>query len=123
MGIDRIGKGPGGAGPLPGAQDAGKTEGTGRTFEVRPGDAGATKGVAGAKSDALSPLERLRAGEVDVHGYIDLQVDAATAHLKGLDASELDTIKKLLRDELASDPGLADLVRRATGHLPSPPEE
>jgi len=122
MGIDRIGKGAGGIGSLPGAQDAGKTEGTGRAFEVRTGDA-ASKGIEGPTSGAPSPLERLRAGEVDVHGYIDLQVDAATAHLKGLDASELESIKTLLRDEFASDPGLADLVRRATGHLPSPPEE
>ena len=121
MGIDRIGKGPGGAAPLPGAQDAGKVGGASRTFEVR--GEGATKEVEGAKSAATTPLERLRAGEIDVHGYIDLQVDEATSHLKGLDASELDSIKQLLRDELAGDPGLADLVRRATGHLPTPPEE
>jgi hypothetical protein len=122
MGIDRIGKGPGGASPLPGAQDAGKTEGASRTFEVR-GDSASTKEVEGAKRAAATPLEKLRAGEVDVHGYIDLQVDEATQHLSGLDPSELASIKDMLRDELASDPGLADLVRRATGHLPTPPEE
>ncbi|MEO8878649.1 MAG: hypothetical protein ABI461_23875 [Polyangiaceae bacterium] len=122
MSIDRIGKGAGGVGPLPGAQDAGKAEGTGRAFEVRAGDASA-KGIEGATTGAATPLERLRAGEVDVHGYIDLQVDAATAHLKGLDASELASIKQVLREELASDPGLSDLVRRATGHVPSLPQE
>jgi hypothetical protein len=122
MGIDRIGKGAGGAAPLPGAQDAGKVGGASRAFEVRGGEA-ATKEVAGAKGASTTPLERLRAGEIDVHGYVDLQVDEATSHLKGLDASELDSIKQLLRDELAGDPGLADLVHRATGHLPTPPEE
>jgi hypothetical protein len=122
MGIDRIGKGAGGVAPLPGAQGTGKTEGATRAFEVRA-EPGATKEVDAAKGVTGTPLERLRAGEVDVHGYIDLQVDEATAHLKGLDASELESIKSLLRDELAGDPGLADLVRRATGHLPTPPEE
>ncbi len=122
MGVDRIGKGVEGAAPLPGAQDAGKTEGASRAFEVR-GDPATTKEVEGAKGVSATPLERLRAGEVDVHGYIDLQVDEATRHLSGLDPSELESIKQLLRDELAGDPGLADLVRRATGHLPTPPEE
>lgn len=122
MGIDRIGKGAGGVGPLPGAQDAGKAEGASRAFEVR-GDSATTKEVEGAKGATSTPLEKLRAGEVDVHGYIDLQVDEATQHLNGLDPSELASIKQMLRDELAGDPGLADLVRRATGHLPTPPEE
>ncbi|MEO7113900.1 MAG: hypothetical protein ABI183_25895 [Polyangiaceae bacterium] len=122
MSIDRIGKGVGGAAPLPGAQDAGKAEGASRAFEVR-GDSATTKEVEGAKGTAATPLEKLRAGEIDVHGYIDLQVNDATAHLNGLDPSELESIKQLLRDELAGDPGLADLVRRATGHLPTPPEE
>ena len=122
MGIDRIGKGAGGAAPLPGAQDAGKTEGASRAFEVR-GDHGAAKEVEAAKGATTTPLEKLRAGQVDVHGYIHLQVDEATSHLQGLDASELESIKQTLRDELASDPGLAELVRRATGHMPTPPEE
>ncbi len=117
MGIDRIGKG--GTGPVGGAGDATKAEGASRPFEARVDEATA-KGVERAQSAAAStPLEKLRTGEVDVHGYIDLQVDEATAHLKGLGGDELETIKSMLHAELANDPGLAELVRRATGQLPT----
>lgn len=118
MGIDRVGKPGGGVGPLHGSEGASKTEGVGKTFEAHVDDASA-KGVDRAQATGSTPLERLRAGEIDVHGYIDLQVDEATAHLKGLDTSELESIKTMLRDELAGDPGLAELVRRATGQLPT----
>ena len=124
MAIDRIGKG-GGLPQTPEAQGTGAaspTGGPGAAFEVdrkEPAQAAqATEGVA-----ASSPIARLRAGEVDVHGYIDLKVDEATASLKGVSASELDEIKSMLRDQMKSDPGLADLVGRAAGKMPTPPED
>ena len=118
MGIDRVGKSGGAPAPLPGAEDASKATGASRTFEAHVDDA-AARGVERASGAAASPLEKLRAGEVDVHGYLDLKVDEATAHLQGLDATELQAVRKMLREELASDPGLAELVRRATGQLPA----
>ena len=72
---------------------------------------------------AASPLARLRAGEIDVHGYIDLKVDEATKNIHGLEPAELDAIKKTLRDQMATDPGLSDLVHTATGQIPKPPED
>lgn len=129
MGIDGIGKG-GGLPPSPdaqGASGAGKVSSTtqGRTFDVErasPATVGSTEG-AGAL-DPTSPLGRLRAGEIDVDGYVDLKVDEATANLHGLSPDELADIKSALRAQLATDPGLLDLVRGATGGTPRvPPEE
>ena len=118
MGIDRVGKSGGAPAPLPGAEDASKATGVSRPFEAHVEDASA-KGVERASGAAATPLEKLRAGEVDVHGYIDLKVEEATSHLQGLDATELAAIRNMLREELAADPGLAELVRRATGQLPA----
>jgi hypothetical protein len=126
MAIDRIGKG----GALPGAPETGLPVGTDKAgapapFTVDRGapaaSADPTRSVKGA--DAMTPLARLRAGEVDVHGYVDLKVDEATKSLKGFPPAELAEIKSVLRDQLRSDPGLADLVRTATGKMPSPPED
>ncbi len=144
MAIDRIGKGAG-LPPTPEGQGTGGTSGVGKTdatfkvdrpdaaFKVdRPDATGASSEVNAAGRAAnvdatsvspTSPLGRLRAGEVDVHGYIDLKVDQATSALKGLSGPELDAIKNALRDQMKSDPGLADLVRTATGKMPTPPED
>ena len=126
MAIDRIGKG-GGLPPTPEAQPASPSnaERAEAPFKVdRTQSSNAPERAAGTENvDQVSPLGRLRAGEVDVHGYIDLKVDEATSALKGLSASELDAIKSALRDQMRSDPGLADLVRTATGKMPTPPED
>jgi hypothetical protein len=134
MAIDRIGKGaglPGGVPSDPSApavKPAGGAPSVDAPFKVdRPDSANAAQraGSAGSveSTSSASPLGRLRAGEVDVHGYIDLKVDEATSSLKGLSAAELDEIKSVLRDQMKSDPGLADLVRTATGKMPTPPED
>lgn len=123
MAIDRIGKG-GNVPPTPDTQGTGKADATQRaerfTLE-KPQDAQKAGSVDATKG--ASPLARLRAGEIDVNGYVDLKVEAATQKLQGLNKAELDTIKKALREQIASDPSLVDLVRTATGKVPSPPEE
>ena len=127
MGIDRIGKG--GAPPAtPETQGTGSTERKGsveKPFSVERPDATKAASHAGGTEAATitSPLARLRAGEIDVNGYVDLKVDEAIQGLDGLSAAELDDIKKILRDQMATDPGLADLVRTATGQMPSIPED
>ena len=136
MAIDRIGKGAGLPGGVPSApRHEGDVKPTGGTssvdapFKVDRTDSVGTAQRAGnveAASEATratTPLARLRAGEVDVHGYIDLKVDEATSALKGISPAELDEIKSVLRDQMRSDPGLADLVRTATGKVPTPPED
>jgi hypothetical protein len=70
-----------------------------------------------------SPLERLRTGAIDLNGYLDMKVDAATAHLQGLSPKEMGAVKKMLRDQIASDPALSDLVKQATGSAPTPAPE
>jgi len=126
MGIDRIGKG--GAPPAtPETQGAGSVEKKGpaeKTFSVER--TGATKQpaqVGAAESAQASALGRLRAGEIDVNTYVDLRVDEATEGLAGLPPAELEEIKKVLRDQMATDPALTDLVRMATGKTPDVPEE
>ena len=116
MAIDRIGKG-GPPAEVPKA-DAGKPTGAAeRTFEVRTEKAQAA-GAAG------SALDDLRAGKIDVEGYLQRQVDEATAHLRGLLPADLEAIRSTLRQRLASDPALVELARQATGHAPPPaPDE
>lgn len=132
MAIDRIGKGaglPGGVPSAPEVKPAGSTSSVDAPFKVdRTDSASAAQRASNVESAskatrATTPLARLRAGEVDVHGYVDLKVDEATSALKGISPAELDAIKSVLRDQMKSDPGLADLVRTATGKMPTPPED
>jgi hypothetical protein len=82
-------------------------------------------GVATASTTNIAPvspsaLDQLRAGEVSVDGYLDLKVSEATAHLGALPPQALEAIRSTLRERLASDPMFVDLVRAATGSVPSP---
>ena len=123
MGIDRIGKG-GGTPPAPevgGADKATKTGAVDKPFSVeRSSRAAETAAVENAPG--ATPLAQLKAGAIDIDRYLDLKVDEATKTLDGLPASHLDEIKKSLREKLASDPFLVDLVKSATGKVPNPPE-
>lgn len=121
--VDRIGKGPKLApahAPPPGTP--GKVGETGRTFEVQkpPGTAPVTPAgpVVGS-----TPIEQLRGGQIDANGYLDLKVNEATGHLKGLTPVQLDAIRNMLRDQISSDPALADLFQQATGHSPPAPSD
>jgi hypothetical protein len=68
-------------------------------------------------------LDRWRTGEIDLHGYIDIKAHEATAHLVGIPPNELDAIRGALRERMATDPALAELVRGATGRLPVLPSD
>lgn len=121
MAIDRIGKG---AKTTPEIAGSGSVDrrGPAESFTVDRGDA--SKGIdKTAGADATSPLARLRAGEISVDGYVDLKVDEATKGLVGLSPAELQDIKKVLRDQMATDPALVDLVRAATGSSATEPSE
>jgi hypothetical protein len=128
MGIDRIGKGGGVAPPIPAPAAPASTERAARSTGVESGkvesgrvDAGRPTGNVDAAK--VAPLDRFRKGEIDIHGYLDLKVEEATVHLSGLSVSELDAVRKMLRDQLATDPALADLVQHATGRAPTVPED
>jgi len=118
MGIDRIGKG-GGVTPPPDVEKAGKSGAVDKPFTAER----ASHAAAVDPTQATSPLAQLKAGQIDVERYLDLKVEEATKALHGVLPAELDDIKKMLRDQLASDPGLTDLVRAATGAMPKPPED
>jgi len=122
--VDRIGKG---GLPLPPAGPAApsgatRAQETGKTFDVqKPGPAAPAAEVAATTGP--SPLEQLKAGQIDLDGYLDLKVQEATAHLQGLSPVQLDSLRSMLRDRMATDPALADLVKQATGHAPNIPED
>ncbi|MCL2777034.1 MAG: hypothetical protein FWD73_03445 [Polyangiaceae bacterium] len=129
MGIDGVGKNPGlpptagvGTGAVSSTHapsQAFQAERTGETSETTGAASTGSAGNVGAAS-ANSPLARLRSGEIDVNGYVDLKVEEATSGLKGLSADELAFIKGVLRDQTVTDPGLADLTHMATGQMPKP---
>jgi hypothetical protein len=134
MGIDSIGK-KGPPAPPPGDAAPGRSAGshraegeTSRPFEVAK-KAGPVAGQAPAATAVQhvqttpTALERLRAGEIDVHGYVDLKVDEATRPLAALPPSQLEQVRAALRERIASDPALVELVRTATGSVPQPPAD
>jgi hypothetical protein len=122
MAIDRIGKG--GAPPVAPKEAAAveRTSGAQKTFEVRTERTAPPVAVDAVQPAAPTPLQRLRAGEIDVDRYVELKVDQATAHLHGLPSHKLDAIRATLRAQVSGDPALVDLVRHATGRVPTPRE-
>ena len=107
MSIDRIGKAAG-TGVTPGAATPEAVAAT-EPFRVER--------AAGAEAtQAVTPLERLQSGEIDVNRYLDLRVEQATSHLEGkLSADRLSFIRESLRAELQTDPMLVELAAKAAG--------
>ncbi|HEX3345949.1 MAG TPA: hypothetical protein VHS09_15300 [Polyangiaceae bacterium] len=121
MGIDGIGKKGPPAPPSPAdVKGAARAPEGARRFEVNEASPAPQAGAVEAPRTAM---ERLRAGEIDVNGYVQAKVDEATAHLVALPPAELEQLKDALRDRLGSDPALVDLVRKATGAVPQPPPD
>lgn len=113
MGVDGIGSG---GRPIPGAGPA-ELE---RAPEVE-GAAGPEGSSGPSRASGSALLEQLGRGEIDLDRYLDAQVSAAVSHVQGaLSASQLDFIRETLREQMASDPVLVELVRRATGGTPKP---
>jgi hypothetical protein len=102
MGIDGIGKPP----PIGPAGGVSAPEATGGEFRL--------SGVEGAAPS--SELSRLERGEIGLDAYLDARVNEATLHLsERLAPEQLEFVRRTLRSELAADPVLVELVRRATG--------
>jgi hypothetical protein len=72
---------------------------------------------------ASGALERFRAGELDLHGYVDAKVREATDHLSALPPVELENIRSALRERLSGDPTLIDLLHTATGETLPPDDD
>jgi hypothetical protein len=128
MGIDRIGRTPP---PVPdpepsAASRAGSPTSPGGAFPVsHPLSSSEGQAVDPTRSTgvASTPLQRFRADEIDLHGYVDAKVQEATAHLSALPPAELASIRSALRDRMVADPALGELLQTATGQTPSPDDD
>jgi|SRR5579859_874662 len=124
MGIDRIGKhGPPTSSPPKEVRGPATPSAGERPFEV----ARQAPPPAATPADPIRPptaaLDRLRAGEIDLNGYVDQKIDEATAHLAKLSPVQLEAVRSALRDRIRSDPTFVDLLRTATGQAPELPRD
>lgn len=129
MGIDGIGKRGGlppgieGGKGVEGARPGADAHGPGRAeAPFRVGGAGAAASAPEVDGARATPLARLRRGELDVEGYVEARVDEATRGLEGLSPAQVADVRALLRERLASDPSLRELVQQATGAAPREPD-
>jgi len=122
MGIEAIGK-KGVPLPSPGVAGPSRGAGTERPFEASGGAPVPSAPSAAPAEATRGPLEQLRTGGAGLERYLDLKVDEATAHLGPLPPSQLEMIRSALRERIASDPTLVDLVHAATGAVPAPPHD
>ena len=115
MGIDGIGKPPGVNNG--GVADASRVSGgeaarPSEAFSLEP----AAPGSAQGGSRVSAALARVQRGELTVDQYLDGSVTEATRHLAGkLSPDQLEFVKQSLREQLATDPVLVELVQRTTG--------
>jgi len=115
MSIDGIGKPPGaGIGGIGGATGKEEAAQASEPFKL---DASTPAAAGGKVSAALTSLQR---GELSVDQYLDGRVSEATSHLVGkLNPDQLEFVKQSLREQMATDPVLVELVRRTTGAAPA----
>ncbi len=114
MGIDGIGKPPDVSLGNVGAAQGGEAARGAEPFAI---DRSAPASPADRVSAALSSLQR---GELSLDQYLDGRVDEATSHLSGkLSPEQIDFVKQSLREQLATDPVLVELVQRTTGSSPA----
>ncbi len=116
MGIDGIGKPPGASIGAIGGVQGGEVARPTEAFTLDSGVSSAA--VAPSRiSAALSSLQR---GELSLDQYLDGRVSDATKHLAGnISPDQLEFVKQSLREQLATDPVLVELVQRTTGSAPA----
>jgi hypothetical protein len=115
MGIDGIGKGAGPGAIAPNiaskAGDAAKVGADVKPFRVDK--------EAPIEAAAPTSLDRVRNGDLSVSEYLDGKVSEVTSHLEGrITPDQLAFVRDNLREQLSTDPVLADLVKVATGSVP-----
>jgi hypothetical protein len=110
---------------VPGLEGAPAPAGPAQPFTV----GGASAAAPISSPGAPTALDRLRAGELSLDGYIESRVDEATAHLVGslppggVAPAALESIRSALRDRITSDPLFVELVQTATGQTPEPRDD
>jgi hypothetical protein len=106
------GGGPTGPGKIGGPGAGAPVSPSSSTEKASFGETLGAKKVEGASGP--SPLDRLRAGEIDRQGYVELRVKEATTHLEGvLSPADLEKVQEELRDVIENDPDLQALVKAA----------
>ena len=112
MSVDRIGKN-GAPAPVPTGTGAVGSAPVGEPFSVGAGwgRRGRPRGPGLSRASAPRRSSSCGAAQIDMGQYLDLKVDEATAHLAGLPRAELEAIRGALRDRLATDPALVELVQ------------
>jgi hypothetical protein len=110
--------GPGGAGKFGGVPPTGASGAPGVPQPSSAERKGFGEAIAATgetvEPTATPPLERLRAGEIDLQQYVELRVREATAHLEGsLPAADLEVIRAELHAVVEQDPDVAALAQTA----------
>ena len=100
--------------PITGGEKAHRVDAA-RTFEVHEPKAGASASVEAVAPKGVGALERLRAGEIDLDGYLDLKVNEATAHLHGLGTTELEGVKRFCATRSRATPRSPSSCRSRRG--------
>jgi hypothetical protein len=113
MSIDGIGRPPKPPTDVGATSQAPQAGTLGQSFHVDRGEAAPTV-------DAKGPLAQLQRGEIGVDQYLDARVEEAVGPLvERLNPEALAFLRSSLRAELATDPVLIELVRRATAASPA----
>jgi hypothetical protein len=80
--------------------------------------AGRRDGGAARHPDAEAgseALRRLKSGESTLDDYLDHRADLGVAHLRGmLNAEQLRAVRETIREQLVTDPVIADLIASLT---------
>ncbi|HTQ48911.1 MAG TPA: hypothetical protein VMI75_39405, partial [Polyangiaceae bacterium] len=113
----------GGRTTAPEATRAFEVPGASKPEGATPADSATAPATAQTEGAASGAWGAFRSGAIDLNGYLDRKVDDATAHLGQMPAADLARVRAALRERLATDPTLVDLVKSATGSAPRVPDD
>lgn len=69
-----------------------------------------------AALNAASAVDRLCRGEISMDEYVDECVEEGTRHLQGkISAHRLAVVRQVIREQMETDPALADYVAKMVG--------
>jgi len=119
MGIDGIGKPGPPIAPAP-PTSTGPTSPAAHVDHAPFAERAAEARAPSAVVEPRAALEQLRAGAINLDGYLDIKVHEATASMGDLAPAQLARVRSALRDRISSDPTLVELVRKATGAIEIP---
>ena len=82
-------------------------------------ESSSTAAARAAGPEVSEELREHQRGALSLDQYLDAQAERAVAHLQGqVSTRRLEVIKSVLREQMTTSPGLAELLRRAGVTLP-----